>query len=118
MNSTLFNDRRSTGLLNRVREDVSHLRNDISSLVSHTTKETLPNSARDLADQAKHQLALGSAYAASRFREFRGHPPRQSVGWVGAAVVAGLLGYGIYALLRSNCCNNRPPIDDANDESH
>lgn len=101
MNSSLFNDRRANGLLNRVREDVSHLRDDIGSLLSHTTKKTLPNGAREIADQAKHQLAAGGAYAASRLREFRGYPPRQSASWVGGAVVVGLLAYGAYSLFRS-----------------
>lgn len=102
MNSLLFNDRRTTGLVNRVREDVSHLRNDIGSLLTHTTRETLPNGARELADQAKHQLAAGSAFAASRIRNFRKLPPRQSAEWIGGAVlVAGLIGYGVYALCRN-----------------
>lgn len=101
MNTSIFHDRRANGLLNRVREDVSHLREDIGSLLSHTTKRTLPNGARELADQAKHQLAAGGAYAASRIREFRGQPPRQSASWIGGAVVVGLLAYGAYALCRS-----------------
>lgn len=111
MSNALFNDRRANGLLNRVREDVSHLRDDIGSLLSHTTKKTLPNGARELADHArhnarefadhaKHQLAAGGAYAASRLRDFRGAPPRQSASWVGGAVVVGLLAYGAYALYK------------------
>ncbi len=103
MNSSLFQDRRATGLLNRVREDVTHLRDDIGSLLTHTTKQTLPNGARELADQARHQLAAGGAYAASRLRDFRGQPNRQSAGWIGGAVVAGLLAYGVFALCRSAC---------------
>ncbi len=102
MSSSQLIDRRATGLLNRVREDVSHLREDIGSLLSHTTKKTLPHGARELADQAKHQLAAGGAYAASRLRDFRGVPPRQSAGWIGGAVMVGLLAYGAYALCRSN----------------
>jgi uncharacterized membrane protein YebE (DUF533 family) len=103
MNTTLFKDRRATGLLNRVREDVSHLRDDIGSLLTHTTRTTLPNGARELADQAKSQLAAGGAYAASRLRDFRGQPPRQSAGWVGGVVVVGLLSYGAYLLWRDHC---------------
>ncbi len=102
MNSLLFNDRRTVGLVNRVREDVSLLRDDLGSLLTHTTRETLPNSARELAGQAKQQLAAGSAFAASRLRDFRKLPPRQSAEWIGGAViVAGLVAYGIYALCRN-----------------
>ncbi len=103
MNSSLFTDRRASGLLSRVRDDVSTLREDIGSLLSHTTRQTLPNSAREIAGQAKHQLAAGGAYAASRLKDFRGYPPRQSAGWVGGALAVGLVAYGIYALCRSNC---------------
>ena len=103
MNSTFFNDRRAAGLLNRVREDVSNLREDIGSLLTHTTRKTLPDSAHEIAGRARHQLAAGGAYAASRLRDLRGHPHRESAGWVGGAIVVGLLAYGAYALLRSNC---------------
>ena len=105
MNSSPFTDRRANGLLNRVREDVSHLREDIGNLLSHTTKKTLPNGARDLADQAKQQLDAGRAYAASRLRNFTHQPPRQSAGWIGAALVVGLLAYGAYALCQKSCQN-------------
>lgn len=101
MNSSIFHDRKANGLLNRVCEDVAHLRDDIGSLLSHTTKRTLPNGARELADQAKHQIAAGGAYAASRLRDLRGHQPAPSAGWIGGAIVVGLLAYGAYALCKS-----------------
>ena len=107
MNSSLLSDRRASGLLRRVRADVSTLREDISSLLSHTTRQTLPNGARELADHAKHQLAAGGAYAASRLKDFRGSPPSQSASWVGGAMVVGLVAYGIYALCRNSCAANR-----------
>lgn len=112
MNSSLFNDRRAAGLLTRVREDVSHLREDIGSLLSHTTKKTLPNGARELADQAKSQLAAGGAYAASRLRDFRGQPPKQSASWIGGALVVGLLAYGVYALCQNACHSQRAADPD------
>lgn len=99
MNSLLFNDGRATGLLNRVREDVSLLRGDMGTLLSHTARETLPNGARELADHAKHRIAAGGAYAASRLRDFRANPSsRQSAGWIGGALLVGLLAAGAYAL--------------------
>ena len=104
MNSPLFKDRRASSLLNRVRDDISHLRQDIGSLVTHTTRTTLPNGAREIADQAKSQLAAGGAYAASRLRNLRNQPPsRQSAEWIGGAVVVGLLAFGTYLFLRKSC---------------
>jgi sensor c-di-GMP phosphodiesterase-like protein len=101
MNSSLFHDRRAAGLLNRVREDVSHLREDIGSLLSHTTKKTLPNGAREIADQAKNHIVPLGAYAASRLRDFRGHPQRQSASWIGGALLVGVLAYGVYSLCQN-----------------
>lgn len=112
MKATLTNDSRGAGLLDRVRQDISHLREDIGNLLSHTTRETLPNSARDLADQAKNQIAASSAYAASRLqrlRQLRRQVPVQqnhhTASWVGGALIAGAVAYGVYALCRSCCCN-------------
>ena len=119
MSLPLFSDRRAAGLLDRVRADVSHLRDDIGNLLTHAKKETLPNGARELADQAKNQFAAGSAYAASRLRGLRSQPPRQSVGWVGGAVLAGLVAYGVYAICRTRCCASATNDSDAfesNDE--
>jgi hypothetical protein len=115
MNAPLLKDPQVTGLLNRVRDDVSLLRSDIGSLLSHTTHQTIPNGARGLADQAKHQLAAGGAYAASRLRDFRAPPPRQSAEWIGGAVLVGLLAYGAYALCRRQCIANRLAEEEAFD---
>lgn len=115
MNPSPFTDRRANGLLNRVREDVSHLREDIGNLLSHTTKQTLPNGARDLAHQAKNQLAAGGAYAVSRLRNFRGQPQNPSTAWLGGALVVGLLAYGAYALCQKSC-QNRQICDTTPDE--
>ncbi len=107
MNSLLFSDRRANGLLNRVREDVSHLGDDLGNLLSHTTRETLPNGGRKIADQVKHQFAAGSAYATTRLRNLRSQRPSQSAGWVGGAIVAGLIAYAVYALRHNGCGANQ-----------
>lgn len=105
MSPNPFQDRRASGLLNRVREDIGHLREDIGNLLSHTTKHTLPDGARELADQAKHRLAVGGAYAADRLRYLRNHPQRQAAGWIGGALLVGAVAAGIYALCKHNGCN-------------
>ena len=115
MKSPLSSDRRATGLLDRVRDDVSRLRDDIGNLLTHTTRETLPNSAREIADQAKQHFAAGSAYAASRLRGLSSQPQRHSANWVGGAIVTGLLAYGVYALLRNSCCNGTANVSDENE---
>ncbi len=117
MSQAPFRDRRASNLLHRVREDVSNLREDIGSLLHHATKNTVPNSARDLADQAKSQLAAGSAYAANRFRNLRYQPTRQSAGWIGGAVVVGLLAFGAYAIIKANCpCEDEYDTLDEDDD--
>jgi hypothetical protein len=115
MITSLFQDRRTTGLLSRVREDVSHLREDIGNLLSHTTRRTLPNGARELADQARHQLSAGGTFAASKLRDLRSHPPTPSASVVGGAVVLGLLALGAYAIFR-NSSQAAHPADEIQDE--
>ena len=93
----------------QITHDIANLRDDISNLVSHTTKETLPNSARGLADQARSQLAAGGAYAASRLRDLRQQQPSSTVsttGLVGGALLAGVIAYGVFAIFRSCSCND------------
>lgn len=99
MNTSLFTDSRTTGLMSRVREDASTLRDDISHLLSHTTRQTLPNGVREMAGQAKQQIATRSASAATMVRDLGGRHP---VGLIGGAVVLGLLAVGTYALTHHN----------------
>jgi uncharacterized membrane protein YebE (DUF533 family) len=118
MNSTLFSDRRAAGLLNRVREDVGQLRDDLGTLLSHTTKRTLPKGAKDLSQHAKQGLMAGGAFAASQLRGLRRGHHRQPAGWVGGAVVLSLLAYGAYSLFRNNNqtseeTNSTEPIDES-----
>jgi len=112
MSHSAFKDSRATSLLQRVRDDVSQLREDFGSLLSHTTRTTLPGGAREIADQAKSQFAAGGAYAASRFNELRGHPNRRQAEWVGGAVIVGLLALGAYAFLKSDCCRTQDEEED------
>ena len=100
-----FQDRRASGLLSRVREDISHLRQDVANLLTHTTKHTLPQGARDLADSARHQFAASSNYAAAQLRSLRSHPPKQAaLGVLGGAILVGVIAAGIYAVCKSDNC--------------
>ena len=95
MNTPTLNDSRTAGIMNRVRDEVSNLREDIGSLLSHQTRDTLPHNARELADAAKHRIAAGGTYAASRLRDLR---QNRTAEWIGGAVIVGLLAAGAYAL--------------------
>ncbi|MEY3897252.1 MAG: hypothetical protein RLZZ214_2773 [Verrucomicrobiota bacterium] len=118
MNSSLLLDRRATGLLNRVREDVSLLRNDIGNLLSDTTHRTLPKSVHEISDRAKNQLAAGSAYATSRIREI-GRSSGPSACWIGGALALGLVAYGAYSICRNNCASRNAAADgfDTDDDN-
>lgn len=107
MNLPSLQDSRTTGLLSRVREDIAHLRQDVGNLARHTTFHSLPQGARDLAENARHQLAAGGSYAASRIRSLRTNPPRQAIGVIGGAILIGVLAAGIYALCKSESCAAR-----------
>jgi hypothetical protein len=111
-----FQDRRASSLLTRVREDISHLRHDVGNLVQHTARYTVPQGAKELADTARHRLAEGGHYAASRLRSLRSSPPRQAIGVVGGAILVGVLAAGIYALMKSESARanavNGDPLDD------
>ncbi|MGD9419643.1 MAG: hypothetical protein Q7R22_011950 [Verrucomicrobiota bacterium JB025] len=101
-----MNDHRATDLLSRVSEDVSLLRQDIKNLITHTSRHTLPESARDLADTAKHRLASGRQYSRAQLQSIREEP--QSTILAGLALV-GLLAAGVYLLSRN-------PSDDLHDD--
>jgi hypothetical protein len=100
MNSP-FQDRRTSSLFGRVREDLSHLREDVGNLVHHTARYAVPQGAREIADTARHRLVEGGHYAASRLRSLRSSPPRQAIGVLGGAILVGVLAAGIYAIVKS-----------------
>ena len=99
-----FHGSRTSGLLSRVRDDISHLRHDMANLLTHTTRHSLPRGARDLADTARHQLAAGGSYAASRLRSMRESPPKQALGILGGAILVGIIAAGFYAISKSDSC--------------
>lgn len=101
--SSPFHDRRASSLLSRVRDDIGHLRKDLRSLLHHTTRTTLPRGVREVADSARDQLAAGTSYAASRIRTLRSSPSAPAAGWIGGALLVGLLAAGAYALYRCQC---------------
>jgi hypothetical protein len=107
MNMSSLQDSRTVGLLSRVREDIAHLRQDVGNLARHTTFHTLPQGARELAENARQQLAAGGSFAASRIRSLRASPPRQAIGVIGGAILIGALAAGIYAMCRSESCAAR-----------
>jgi hypothetical protein len=112
MNHSTLQDSRTLGLLSRVREDIAHLRQDMGNLVQHTTRHTLPLGARELAENARHQLAAGGSYAASRLRSLRASPPRQAIGVIGGAILVAALAGGLYALCRSESCALRREVEE------
>ena len=95
MNSSILSDKHTAGLIHRVREDVSHLREDIGNLLSHTTNDTIPSRTREIAESAKQQITAGTHYAASRLKDLGSN---RTAEWVGGAVLLGLLAAGAYAL--------------------
>jgi hypothetical protein len=100
--------------MNRVREDVSTLRDDIRHLISHTTRQTLPNGARELAGQAKQQIANRGALAASGIRDLGARHP---AGLIGGAVVIGLLAAGAYALTHQHNGHQSAKLDGTEPET-
>lgn len=106
--NTPTHDSRSTGLASRVREDISLLRQDIGHLVRHTACQSLPDGARNLAQQARQGIVSSSNLALSRLRSLRKNPPRQSLRIGGGALLVGLLAAGTYLICRSNCKNGDP----------
>lgn len=117
MKNVLFNDQRAIGLLHRVRQDMSVLGRDLRELVSHTTLEAIPGNARDLANQAVRKLADGGAYATSRLRNLHPTSRDETRGWVGGALVVGLLSMGIYAIYRNAGHFMEEPANIANAEA-
>jgi hypothetical protein len=101
MKNVLLNDQKSKGLLHRIQQDMSVLGKDFRDLVSHTALEVIPCNAKDLANQAARKIKEGGAYATSKIRTINRSPQDETRGWVGGALVVGLLSMGIYAIYRA-----------------
>lgn len=115
-------DRKMRDLIGRVGDDVSQLRNDISSLLSHTGRHTLPESARELQAQARQRLSAGGELAVTYLRQ---HPGRSSVGILGGLLLLGAVGTGIYYLCKGKlpgCCGSsgcdQGDWEDEDDDSY
>lgn len=109
MPNSLLQDRKVKDLLSRVGEDVSQLRNDISSLLNHTGRHALPESARELRDSARSRLHAGGEFAVSQLRNMRAHPGQSSAGILGGLILLGAVGAGIYYLCKcdgGSCFND------------
>ncbi|MFT3991594.1 MAG: hypothetical protein QM680_09300 [Luteolibacter sp.] len=118
MSHSLFSDKRASTLLSRVSEDLQQLRHDVSSLLGHTTRHTLPDGARELADTARTRLRAGTNYATSQLRSLRGRSPQidPTTGAIAGAVLVGLIGLGIYALCKHRCCDSEEALEDIEEE--
>ena len=116
MQSSIIQDRKVKDLLNRVGEDVSQLRSDISSLINHTGRHALPDSARDLRESARNRLHAGGEFAVSQLRHIRSHPAQSSAGILGGLILLGAVGAGIYYLCKSDCCNSSEVAEEDEQE--
>lgn len=99
-------------LMSRVGEDIKQLKSDVSSLLTHTGRHTLPDSARDLRDSARNSINAGGDYAASQIRYIRQHPGQSSAGILGGLILLGAVGAGIYYICNSDCCSMSGDADE------
>ena len=79
MDTKVFEDKRATDLLSRVRDDISSLRLDVKHLVRHAGTHTLPVGARELARSGRAYAKGGIQRAGRTVRE---HPAGVSLGGV------------------------------------
>ncbi|MEO8615331.1 MAG: hypothetical protein ABI600_09335 [Luteolibacter sp.] len=103
MNAYSLKDSRATSLLSRVGEDVSLLRQDLSNLVSHAARQTLPTGARDLADHAKNRFEQSKLYTAEQLRSLGNQVNKPATAWIGGAVLVGCLAAGAYLYSNNRC---------------
>jgi signal transduction histidine kinase len=115
MTNTPFQDPRASDLLSRVSDDVSLLRQDVTNLLSHAARHTLPSGARDLADSARNRLAAGKLYSADQLRALRGQVNQPAAAWVGGALAVGLIAAGIYLFCKSDCCGESCEDEEMDD---
>ncbi len=110
--NNLLTDKRVKHLLSRVGNDLGQLKEDVATLLSHTTHRTIPEGARELVHHAKARIDAGGEYAASRLSQFRKspHPTRTEV--VGGLLALAVIGAGICYLLSCNGCEDESDMDE------
>lgn len=91
-----FKSRQTSTLLQRVSDDVGNLRQDLMSLLGHTTKRVLPDSARDVSEKAKQQLSAGREFVRNRIPSCCSSDDRRAQVTLGVAVVVGSLALAAY----------------------
>ncbi len=106
MTTPLIQDPKIKDFISRVGEDVSQLKSDVSSLLKHTGRHAIPESARELRNSARERLHAGGEFANSQIRYIREHPKQSSIGLLGGLVLLGAVGAGIYYLMNSDCCGS------------
>ncbi len=104
--------------LDRVTKDISQLRQDVASLFSHTTRNAIPDGARDLTDYSRDRLSAGGEFAASQLRYIRNHPGQSSVGILGGILILGAVGAGIYYLCKSDSGKHSSRDSGNNEHDH
>jgi len=108
MSKIISGDPKAKDLLNKLSEDVSALKSDLASLFSRSTRHTIPNSARDLADYGREKFS-------SQLHYLRAHPGQSSAGLAGGLVLLGAVGFGIYWLCKSDSCGKLCEYRDRSD---
>lgn len=97
----IFEDKRATDLLSRVRDDISSLQHDVKHLLTHTGHHTLPDALRTGREYAREGIGRAERVA-------REHPAGVSLGGV---LLLGAVAAGVWLLLKGDCCA-KPPVDE------
>lgn len=113
-----INDRKLKDLMGRISEDISQLKEDVSTLFSHTSRHTIPEGAHNIADYGLDKFHAGGDLAASGLRYIKENPKQSSAGLAGGLLLLGAVGFGIYYLCQSDCtwCKKKPEADDESPE--
>lgn len=101
----LFEDKRAADLLSRVRDDISSLRHDVTHLMSHTGRHTLPDALRSGREYARDGIERAGRVA-------REHPTGVSLGGL---LLFGAVAAGVWLMLKDGECRGarQPSESDA-----
>lgn len=93
-------DKKMRDLLGRVGEDIKQLKSDVSSLVTHTGRHTIPDYAGELRNAARERLNAGGEFASNQFRCIREHPAQSTAGILGGLLLIGVVSTALYCLIK------------------